>query len=105
MGPGASFSYARPAGTAQTYDLCLPAGSGHGGYSARLLVTAPGRAGLLSLLDGRGEVVDVPEEFTLLDTAAGGLPQGAVDQRYFQVLPDRGYELLHGSRPALRLGR
>ena len=99
MPPYGIFSYVKPAGHTKAYNLeetCLR------DHTVRLMVTIPKRAGLLSLHNGQGEVIDVPESFTLMDTATG-TPQTMVDKRYFQLVPDSSYELLYASRPVLRL--
>ena len=100
--PNGSFSYVKPAGHMKAYKLELLAETDFKDHTVQLRVTIPKRAGLLSLHNGQGEVVDVPESFTFMDTTTG-IPQTIVDRRYFQLIPENSYELLFESQPVLRL--
>jgi hypothetical protein len=71
-------------------------------HTVQLRVTIPKRAGLLSLHNGQGHIVDIPDSFTFMD-AITSMPQTIFDGRYFQLIPENSYVLLHEERPVLRL--
>lgn len=100
--PNGSFSYIKPAGHMKPYELELLSDTEFHDHTVQLRVTIPKRTGLLSLHNGQGHIVDIPDSFTFMD-AITNTPQPIIDGRYFQLIPENSYALLYEDQPVLHL--